>query len=231
MKELKRDKGKNRLELIPTELIEEVGKVLTFGANKYAPNAWREAKPEDYSRFVGAAMRHLEAYRQGEYYDPESKLPHLAHAATNLGFLLALDKGDTDVWQDLEALTNNIGGRKFTHILAVPRGGLVPAAYLAHRLGVKRVDTWNGKSLPKYGDTDVVLVVDDIADSGETLSKVAKQFKSFEGIMCTATIHMRYSSKFAPTFMGKLIKDDSWVVYPWENREAEQRRDNELGDN
>ena len=32
-------------------------------------------------------MRHLIAWRKGELIDPESKLPHLAHAGCNLIFL------------------------------------------------------------------------------------------------------------------------------------------------
>ena len=91
------DVGKTRLELIPTELIKGVGEVLTFGAQKYDADNWRKFKKEDHRRLVGAAMRHLEAYRNGEYLDNESGLPHLAHAATNMGFLLALDK-PYDTW-------------------------------------------------------------------------------------------------------------------------------------
>lgn len=93
---MKFDDGKTRLELIPTELIEGVGRVLTFGAQKYEAENWRNFTEADFPRLVGASMRHMEKYRRGEVFDPESGLPHLAHLATNLGFLLALDKRNRD---------------------------------------------------------------------------------------------------------------------------------------
>ena len=84
----KHDKGKNRLELIPTELIENVGKVMTHGAKKYGDYNWKGFCKSDIDRLTGAAMRHLEAYRKGEWFDEESGLPHIAHCAANCGFLL-----------------------------------------------------------------------------------------------------------------------------------------------
>lgn len=86
--------GKNRLDLIPCSLIDGVGRVLTFGAQKYAPDNWRKFNQQQVRECIGSAMRHIEQYRQGNWLDPESGLPHLAHAATNLGFILELHKED-----------------------------------------------------------------------------------------------------------------------------------------
>jgi hypothetical protein len=87
----KNDQGKNRLDLIEPEFIEQVGEVLTFGAEKYGPNNWQKVEnPED--RYYAAAFRHLLAYRKGEKIDPESGKPHLAHLATNVMFLLHFEK-------------------------------------------------------------------------------------------------------------------------------------------
>ena len=96
-KGMKFDKDKVRLELVPPELIEGAGKVLTFGAKKYEDENWRNYTKEDFPRLVGALMRHIEAYRKGEIFDLESGLPHLAHAATNIGFLLTLDERNNNV--------------------------------------------------------------------------------------------------------------------------------------
>ena len=41
---------------------------------------------------MDAAYRHIEAYRQGQNKDEESGLSHLAHAITNLGFMLYLQE-------------------------------------------------------------------------------------------------------------------------------------------
>ena len=87
---MKFDDEKVRLELIPPSALEAMGKVLTFGARKYADDNWRGV--DDIKRYIGAAMRHMEAYRSGEINDPESGMPHLWHLMTNIAFLIELDK-------------------------------------------------------------------------------------------------------------------------------------------
>lgn len=85
---IKADGGKNRLELLPFSALEEVGKVLTFGAKKYKDHNWRRCdKP---SRYVGAALRHLFSWAKGEDNDPETGLSHIAHASCCCLFLLGL---------------------------------------------------------------------------------------------------------------------------------------------
>jgi len=79
------DGGKNRLDLIPPACIEGIGRVLTFGAKKYAPYNW--SKGIKYSRIIGAIKRHLLAIEKGEDIDPESGLLHIHHVACNVAFL------------------------------------------------------------------------------------------------------------------------------------------------
>lgn len=89
----KYDEGKNRWDLLPLAQIEKVVKVITFGATKYGPENWKSlADPQ--GRYFAAAMRHLVAYRQGSKLDHESGLPHLAHAITNIVFLMWFDDND-----------------------------------------------------------------------------------------------------------------------------------------
>lgn len=80
------DADKLRMELIPPELLYAVAKILTYGASKYAPNNWLGGM--DWSRLCGSIERHYYAWKTGEDNDPESGLPHLAHAACNIAFLL-----------------------------------------------------------------------------------------------------------------------------------------------
>jgi hypothetical protein len=77
---------KLRLDLIPVRLIAEVGKVLTYGAAKYEDRNWE--KGNDWDKYYAAALRHLYAWWSREECDSESKLSHLAHAITDLAFLL-----------------------------------------------------------------------------------------------------------------------------------------------
>jgi hypothetical protein len=85
-KGIKHDHGKPRMELVPAEGLELVAQVFSFGASKYGDYNW--AGGLKVSRLVGAALRHIFAFLRGETNDPESGLPHLAHAGC--GLLMAI---------------------------------------------------------------------------------------------------------------------------------------------
>jgi len=59
--------------------LEWVARVAEYGTRKYARDNWQ--KCDDWERYYNAAQRHMWAFADGEYNDPESGLPHLAHAA------------------------------------------------------------------------------------------------------------------------------------------------------
>lgn len=86
----KDDGDKLRYELLPPELLEEIARVLTFGAKKYADRNWELGM--HWSRPFGALMRHSWAWWSGEHTDPETGYSHLAHAACCIAFLLAYEK-------------------------------------------------------------------------------------------------------------------------------------------
>jgi len=81
----KLDAGKNRLGMVIGGFalaLEEVGRVGTFGANKYTPNGWMTV-PDGVNRYTDAMLRHYLAECQGELIDPQTKLFHAAHLAWN----------------------------------------------------------------------------------------------------------------------------------------------------
>lgn len=82
------DDGKDRWDLVPWKGLRDVVRVISYGANKYGDDNWRQV-PNGRNRYSAAAMRHFTAWRLGEDVDPESGLPHLAHACCSLLFLLA----------------------------------------------------------------------------------------------------------------------------------------------
>lgn len=88
---VKADAGKPRWDLLPFAALDDVAKVLEYGARKYAPDNWRKVEGWRW-RYLGAALRHLAAFGRGENLDPESQLPHLAHAACCVLFLLELGR-------------------------------------------------------------------------------------------------------------------------------------------
>lgn len=88
----KLDAGKNRLGLVLlafSRALTAVGEVGTYGANKYTDNGWIDV-PNGVSRYSDAMFRHLMKEAAGEYADPDTDLPHLAHACWNLLAVLDL---------------------------------------------------------------------------------------------------------------------------------------------
>ena len=87
---VKFDDDKTRVDLLDPEWLEGVGRILAFGAKKYAANNWRKGIKQ--SRLLGAAMRHIFAFARGEKNDPESGESHLLHASCCLMFMFITDK-------------------------------------------------------------------------------------------------------------------------------------------
>lgn len=104
----KLDNGKLMLELIPPECYISLGKILTYGANKYGPNCWQSVEPK---RYVGALLRHLTAYLiDPTSVDEESGLLHIDHLLCNAMFLsyLVNKEGGLTSGRTSEAHTESI---------------------------------------------------------------------------------------------------------------------------
>lgn len=86
---VKFDYGKPPMHLLDSYAIEQLARVLEFGAKKYAEHNWRKGIAK--TRLIAAALRHLFAYLRGEDTDPETGLSHAAHAMCCCMFLLGLE--------------------------------------------------------------------------------------------------------------------------------------------
>ena len=98
---VKYDSGKASMHLLPFKALEEVGKVMAFGAKKYSDHNWRHGMA--WSRLLAAGLRHLCSWAAGQDKDEESGLSHLAHAAFCVLALLefSVDGGGVDDrWKD-----------------------------------------------------------------------------------------------------------------------------------
>ena len=84
------DGGKLEYGLLPPLALEEVVKVLTFGAQKYERDKWQKVSDAK-RRYFDALQRHIWAWKKGEQIDPESGIHHLAHAMCCLMFLFEHD--------------------------------------------------------------------------------------------------------------------------------------------
>jgi hypothetical protein len=89
-KGVKNDSGKTQWSYLPLQSIKSVIDVMTYGDKKYPAedgSNWKRVKNAR-KRYYNATMRHLTSWFDGEKNDPESGLHHLAHACSNILFLL-----------------------------------------------------------------------------------------------------------------------------------------------
>ncbi len=82
----KNDAGKPPLSMIPREALEEMAKAFAYGAAKYSRGNFRQSGMK-WSRLTDAALRHITAFANGEWLDPESGNSHLSHALASLAML------------------------------------------------------------------------------------------------------------------------------------------------
>jgi hypothetical protein len=112
-KALKYDAEKTRHELLSDLAIDELARVLTFGAKKYAADNWR--KGMEWRRLIGAARRHISEFSKGIDLDPETGLSHLAHAMCCLMFAEEYRQTGTGTDDRYRAPT-----RQPAHVPAIP---------------------------------------------------------------------------------------------------------------
>jgi len=90
---LRYNKGKVDLtQLSPVAQILE-SLVYMYGSCKYDVSNFKKFKPTEeqaYLEFLQCAKRHLMKYEQGQFFDDESKMPHLTHIVWNLNRILDL---------------------------------------------------------------------------------------------------------------------------------------------
>lgn len=83
--------GKPMVDQVPPAALLEIAKVFTYGVDKYGHFNWQEFADEwTWNQLYASCLRHLLAWQDGEDIDPESNLPHLAHAGCNIMMLLTL---------------------------------------------------------------------------------------------------------------------------------------------
>ena len=128
----------------------------------------------------------------------------------------------------------------FDCIIGIAKGGCIPATLISYQLEVPTFKTIQIKSytdsnkrsntifssgtlslfdeLSKYNR---VLVVDDLADSGKTLSDFEKLYDYLADTVkvpniFTACLYYKSKSEFKPDFYAQEVKDDAWLDFPWE---------------
>jgi hypothetical protein len=61
-----------------------------------------------------------------------------------------------------------------------------------------------------------LLVIDDVTDTGETLSAAVSYLQELKpSRIRTGVLHHKISSGFTPDYYAELVKDWRWIIYPW----------------
>ncbi len=130
--------------------------------------------------------------------------------------------------EDLKILTQKID-QPFDTIVPISRGGLsmgqmlgefynLREVYAINTIGYEdreKLDEVKVFNIPDLQEAKRVLIVDDIADSGDTLVKVLRVLRSSypEVIFLTATIFFKPTSCIEPTWWVKEPK--GWIEFFW----------------
>ena len=139
-------------------------------------------------------------------------------------------------WEDLDALVARLAaevGREHDLVLAITRGGLVPAGMLAYRLNLREIlvvgvefyrsegGTHPAPVIGHFPDTSLlrgqrILVVDEVWETGETMTEVLARVRAAGGTPVSAVIHYkpgRTRVAGAPDHWAATV--DDWVTYPY----------------
>lgn len=125
----------------------------------------------------------------------------------------------------------NSYGFKFDRIIGISRGGLLPAITLSHLLEIPMTpisySARNGKGddknhenvFPSVEEGQIVLLVDDICDSGNTLYEVKNHYENQRVMIYTLALYYKSHAVpvIIPDFKWRTIPEDAgWVIFPYE---------------
>ena len=111
-------------------------------------------------------------------------------------------------------------------IISINRGGCIPGVYLSHFLDkphkmidIKLVDSSENK-FSFFKKNKLILIIDDINDTGRTFDFVKKTFNNSDCEIRFAALINNVTSKTKIDYHGQLIdksENPVWYVFPWEN--------------
>ena len=114
----------------------------------------------------------------------------------------------------------------FEGIVAITRGGLVPAAIIARELDIRLIDTvciasysWQDRQ----GEIEVLkpikssgegwLIIDDLVDTGSTARSVREMLPRAH----FATVYAKPAGRpLVDTFITE-VSQDTWILFPWDS--------------
>ena len=118
--------------------------------------------------------------------------------------------------------------RNWKGVLAVTRGGMIPAMIVSRELDIRTVDTISIKSYDHQkqteaiilkkpdkalvGDGNDILIIDDLVDTGKTLKIVKEIYPKAH----FATVYAKPKGKeMVDTYITE-VSQDTWIFFPWD---------------
>lgn len=142
-------------------------------------------------------------------------------------------------WYDISRLVDRIVPRvtgRFDALIAITRGGIIPAGLFSERLRIPQVfvasvfffhedeEALDWPIFLQFPDDNLlhdkrILVVDDIWDTGVTITNVSERILQAGGKPVTLVLHYRPTSSTvspeqSPDIYGE--QTENYIIYPWE---------------
>lgn len=138
-------------------------------------------------------------------------------------------------WQDAHCVAKQLSKKlqdsnmKWDRVIAVTRGGMVPACLVARDLDIRVIDTISVKSYDHQSQSAAqvlkvpqgvengtgCLVIDDLADTGNT-------FRAIRALLPEATyacLYVKPTGKPTADFFAAETTQDTWIYLPWEDQD------------
>ena len=126
--------------------------------------------------------------------------------------------------RDCRTLARELMAKQWHGILAIARGGLVPAAILARELEIRLVDTLcvASYSHTSQGEINLIkgidgngegwLLVDDLVDTGNTARFLREQLPA----AALAAVYAKPAGRPLADYVIREFPQDVWIHFPWD---------------
>ncbi len=130
--------------------------------------------------------------------------------------------------RDARSLAGALMGQNYTGIVAVSRGGLIPAAIVARELEIRLIECISvlsyaseaGSAAPPRiikpaaaaGDGSGFLIIDDLVDSGHTAQAVRA---ALPGAVFACLYAKPAGLPYADRFVAE-VAQETWILFPWD---------------
>lgn len=138
-------------------------------------------------------------------------------------------------WNEIHCLSKTLcdnlraSGKTWDRLIAVTRGGMVPACLVAREMNIRVIDTISVQSYDHQAQSEAkvlkmpegvgtgknCLIVDDLSDTGNT-------FKALRQMLPDATyacLHVKPAGKPLTDYYATEVTQDTWIYLPWEDQD------------